>query len=476
MIIRLLKKISSYGVDNEFSRDLNRAITISNQISVLGFIICLLVFLLHGSIFGWDLATLTSGAIGLLFIVPLLANYWGWTLFSRIFISLNIPTSILAASVLSKIANINIASNFETHYYAYRFFIMIYGIAALVLYDQKNRGWSFFSVVYIALLLLLFDPLHNYFGVGFYQTGHTDQSYFFINIAVLLAFIGQVIGLYILRFGIEQNESDLLREIEERKRVETEIRQAKKMAEVASEAKSEFLANVSHEIRTPLNGVIGFSDLLIKTQLNESQSQYLGMLNKSAHYLLDIVNDVLDFSKMEAGKIELEIDKTNIHELCAQVTDAMRLQSQQKNLTLILTIAEKTPLFIAGDAVRLRQILINLVGNAIKFTHAGEVELSVKPIETANHQMTLHFSVRDTGIGIEPKDQKRIFEAFTQVDASSTKKYGGTGLGLTIANQLLKLMDSELHVISEIGKGSNFYFDLDLKKMELQTIVGSEVI
>lgn len=456
----MLKRIFVLGVNREFPRDVNRAITMSNQLGLLASFICLLICILQASFFGWDLAAMSTGAVGIGFIVTMLANYRGWTLFSRIFLSVYFPTSILLSSLFSKITNIEMAVSFESHYYGYRFFIMVSGVVALVLYDQQKRSWSYFSVAYIAFLLLLFDPLHNYFGVGFYQTGHQDESYFFINIVVLAAYAGQVVGLYILRYSIDKNEQDLLTEIEERKRIESEILQAKKMAEVASEAKSEFLANVSHEIRTPLNGVIGFSDLLIKTQLNQSQSKYMDMLNKSAHYLLDIVNDVLDFSKIDAGKIELEIEKTNIHELCAQVTDAMRLQSQQKNQKLILTIAEGTPLFVSVDAVRLRQILINLVGNAIKFTQGGQIELSVKPIEIQKSQVTLCFSVTDTGIGIDPKDQKRIFEAFTQVDASSTKKYGGTGLGLTISNELLKLMGSELCVRSQLGRGSNFYFHL----------------
>jgi signal transduction histidine kinase len=349
MIIRSLNKISLLGVNSEFSRDVNRAITISNQISLLASAICLIVYILQGSIFGWDLAATASGAVGIGFIGTLLANYWGWTLFSRIFVSVYFPTSILLASLFSKITNINMAINFESHYYGYRFFIMVAGVAALVLYDQRNRSWSFFSVAYIALLLLLFDPLHNYFGVGFYQTGHHDDSYFFINIVVLLAFAGQVVGLYILRFSIERNEADLLREIDERKRVERETRQAKKMAEEASEAKSEFLANVSHEIRTPLNGVIGFSDLLLKTSLDATQNKYMTVLNKSAISLLDIVNDVLDFSKIESGKMELEIEKCDLYELGKQAVETLDLQAEHKHLKMILNISPKCPQSIWVD-------------------------------------------------------------------------------------------------------------------------------
>jgi signal transduction histidine kinase len=463
MKTRFISKISRLGVQQHLSSDTARAIAISNQIAMLGIIICLVLFVLQGSLLAWDATAMATGAVGIVFILPLLANYWGWTLVSRIFISIHFPTSILLASLLSKITNTNPAANFETQYYDYRFFIMISGITALVLYDQRNRTWSYYAIAYIVLLLILFDPIHNYFGVGYHQTGHRDPSYYFTNIVVLLAFAGQVVGLYILRSSIDKNESDLLREIEERKKAEAEIRIAKEQAVAASAAKSEFLANVSHEIRTPLNGVIGFSDLLLKTHLDSTQSKYMSVLNKSAHSLLDIVNDILDFSKIEAGKIDLEIEKIDIHELCTQVMEAMRYQAHQKNQKLMLSISPETPSLIWADAIRLRQILTNLLGNAIKFTEEGEVELIVRPTNQTNDQVTIHFAVRDTGIGIALKNQQKIFEAFAQVDASNTKKFGGTGLGLTISNKLLALMGSELQVASEVGKGSTFSFDISFK-------------
>ncbi|WHF50300.1 response regulator [Chryseobacterium gotjawalense] len=243
-------------------------------------------------------------------------------------------------------------------------------------------------------------------------------------------------------------------------KVNKNLKKAKKMADIASRAKSEFLSNMSHEIRTPLNGVIGFSDLLLKTPLNQMQTQYLNYINESGESLLNIINDILDFSKIESGKMELLEDKSNIYNMVSQVMNVILYQSQRKDIELLLNIEQGLPKTLWLDESRIKQVLINLLGNAVKFTDSGEIELKVEKLKIGNENITLRFAVRDTGIGIPSEKQYRIFDAFTQEDSSVSKKYGGTGLGLTISNNILKYMDSHLSLSSELQKGSIFYFDL----------------
>ncbi|WP_348797033.1 PAS domain S-box protein [Flavobacterium adhaerens] len=254
----------------------------------------------------------------------------------------------------------------------------------------------------------------------------------------------------------------ILIDITEKKKNESIVKE-KEFAEAANRAKSEFLANMSHEIRTPLNGIIGYTDLLMNSQLETTQKQYMNTINQSANILLEVVNDILDFSKIESGKLELNIEKHSITEIIQQIKELVNYQAHSKNLEINYIIDQDVPKYIWVDYIRLKQVLINLLTNAIKFTHVGKIELTISVLEEFKNKKSLRFSVKDTGIGIRKSNQKIIFQAFSQEDSSTTKKFGGTGLGLTISNQLLSLMNSKLQIESQFNIGSTFYFDLKLK-------------
>ncbi len=289
-----------------------------------------------------------------------------------------------------------------------------------------------------------------------------DQKYNFINMC-LLAISKNVQSLrlndYIYHSFQDTVDTELL------KRKEEELRKAKASAEEAVKLKSEFLAIVSHEIRTPLNGIIGMTDLLLETDLSKEQNEFAGTAKLSGEILLSIINNILDFSKIEANKIELESIQYDLRTAIEDVSDILAPKAQEKGLELTILIKHNTPYSVIGDPNRLRQVLMNLINNAIKFTKAGEIYILVESIKNKKNITYVKFDISDTGIGIPKVEMHKLFKTFSQVDATTSRKYGGTGLGLAISKRLINLMGSSIKVESKIDEGSTFSFTLPFKNI-----------
>lgn len=288
---------------------------------------------------------------------------------------------------------------------------------------------------------------------------HGDDLWVSTNLAPVSNSDDEIIGLV----GVSWN-------ITEQRNYEYQLQKAKLKAEEGTKIKNQFLANISHEIRTPLNGIIGMSQILTKTMLDSQQKEYLNILINSSDSLLSLVNDILDFSKIEAGKTELENNDFNLKEFFNDITNIIAIKAEEKGLSFELDIAPEVPEFVNGDSYKLKQILLNLAKNAVKFTSKGGIKIEAKLNYQKRGKYNIHINVSDTGIGIKDDKLEGLFDGFYQLDASTTRLYGGTGLGLALSKKLVTLMEGKIEVMSVYGKGSDFSFDINLFKPKEKTL------
>jgi len=333
-----------------------------------------------------------------------------------------------------------------------KYFSVIFGFS-----EEEIKGKSLDLFITPEFRREEWDNIKNDIAVGkspYYETQRQRKDKSLVDVSIT--------GMPIIIDGKEKGAYAIYRDISDRKKAEKELNEAQKAAEAANRAKGEFLANMSHEIRTPMNAIVGLAYLIKQTQLSPQQYDYLMKIESSAESLLNVINDILDFSKIEAGKLEMESVEFYLEDVLNRVGDMVAMKADEKGLELIFTIRDNTPDELVGDPLRLAQVLINLVTNAVKFTEKGEVVVEVKMLGDHTDETVLAFEIRDTGIGLSHKQKSKLFKAFSQADTSTTRRFGGTGLGLVICQRIVGMMGGQIELESELGKGSSFCFTVRL--------------